>query len=132
MFVNHNYWTDLKVDFDEIDIQEEIGRGCFAVHKGLWKGNTVAVKKIPIPSGVSMEEVVAGNKEIAALKYEFECIHNVCHSLCLSLCRLLKHPNIVSLLGYTVSSSEVMLIMNFIEGKNLDSLIFGRPYLIRV
>lgn len=56
------------MDCSEVEVQEEIGRGCFTVYKGLWRGNTVAVKKIPIPPGISKDEMVAGNKEIAALK----------------------------------------------------------------
>ncbi len=60
---------DLHVPITEVEVQEEIGRGCFSVHKGKWKGTTVALKKIPIPSGVSEEEVLVGNKEIAALRF---------------------------------------------------------------
>lgn len=37
----------------------------------------------------------------------------------------LKHPNIVSLLGYTKSVDEIILIMNYIDGDNLDRMIFG-------
>ena len=40
--------------------------------------------------------------------------------------RLLKHPNIVSLLGFALSSDEIILIMNFVPEKNLDLLIFGK------
>ena len=43
--------------------------------------------------------------------------------------RLLNHPNIVSLLGYVVYGKDFVIIMNFVEGKNLHEL-FGRqnPY----
>ncbi len=51
---------DVHVPITEVEVQEEIGRGCFSVHKGKWKGTTVALKKIAIPSGVSEEEVLVG------------------------------------------------------------------------
>ena len=31
----------------------------------------------------------------------------------------------MSLLGYTLTKNELMLIMNYVDGSNLDSLIFG-------
>ena len=38
--------------------------------------------------------------------------------------RLLKHPNLVSLLGYSVSADEIVLIINFVSGSNLDIILF--------
>ena len=38
----------------------------------------------------------------------------------------LKHPNIILLLGYTKSADEIILIMNYIDGDNLDRMIFGK------
>ena len=43
---------------------------------------------------------------------------------------MMKHPNIVSLLGYSVSSEAIVLIMNYVPGKNLDVLIFGKDRII--
>lgn len=37
----------------------------------------------------------------------------------------LKHPNIVSLLGYTKSADEIILVMNYIDGDSLDRMIFS-------
>ena len=37
----------------------------------------------------------------------------------------LNHPNIISLLGYTKSDQEIILIMNYVDGNNLDRMIFG-------
>jgi len=42
----------------------------------------------------------------------------------------LKHPNIVSLLGVAASAEEIVLILNFISGNNLDMLIFGKERLL--
>lgn len=40
--------------------------------------------------------------------------------------RLLQHPNIVQLLGYTLSDTELVLVMNLVEGYNLHKLLFGK------
>ena len=37
----------------------------------------------------------------------------------------LNHLNIVSLLGYTKSEDEIILIMNYTDGDNLERMIFG-------
>ena len=40
--------------------------------------------------------------------------------------RLLQHPNIVQLLGYTLSGTELVLVMNLVEGYSLHKLLFGK------
>ena len=40
--------------------------------------------------------------------------------------RQLKHPNIVSLMGYTKNDDEIILIMNYVDGNNLDRLLFDK------
>ena len=40
--------------------------------------------------------------------------------------RLLQHPNIVQLLGYTLSDTELVLVMNLVEGYNLHKLLLGK------
>ena len=67
--LNFYYEIELKVEISDVILEDEIGRGCFAVYKGRWKDQVVAIKKIPIPVGVSNEEMLKGNNEIAALRY---------------------------------------------------------------
>lgn len=39
------HYIGLSVDYQEIQFGELIGRGCYgSVHKGLWRGETVALK----------------------------------------------------------------------------------------
>ncbi len=60
----------VPVDYQDIQFGELIGRGSYgAVHKGVWRGNTVALKRIPITPEVDTSQVFASNKEIAALRY---------------------------------------------------------------
>jgi len=40
--------------------------------------------------------------------------------------RLVKHPDIVSMLGYAATLKELVLIMNLAQGSNLHSLLFGK------
>ncbi len=51
------------------------------------------------------------------------------HLMCVNS-RLVDHPNIVRLLGYAVSAKEIVIIMNFVSGKNLDVLIFGKKKIV--
>ena len=58
-------YTDLLVDMDTLDF-EIIGRGSFAeVHKGRWKEQEVALKRMRLPPG-SDPSIVP--KEIAVLR----------------------------------------------------------------
>ena len=53
---------------DEIELKEQVGKGCFGtVYKGIYR-EEVAVKKIRIPSGVSKEAILMNSQELAALK----------------------------------------------------------------
>ena len=38
----------------------------------------------------------------------------------------MKHPNIVELLAYAMSEEEIVLMTNFVDGSNLDKILFGK------
>ncbi|XP_065890569.1 uncharacterized protein [Dysidea avara] len=100
----------LMVPYKELEFKEIVGRGTFGeVYRGVWKGE-VALKKINISAGEDTC-TIANSAEIKALK-------------------LLKHPNIVSLLGYSTAEREIVIIMEFINGKNLHTMIFGKDKII--
>lgn len=40
--------------------------------------------------------------------------------------RQLNHPNIIPLLGYAKIEEEVILIMKYVDGQNLDHFLFGK------
>ena len=41
-------------------------------------------------------------------------------------CRKLRHPNIITLMAYSINEHELHIVTNFVEGKTLDKLIFGK------
>lgn len=40
--------------------------------------------------------------------------------------RNLKHPNIINLIGYAVTDEQVVIVTNFINGNNLDKILFKK------
>ena len=46
--------------------------------------------------------------------------------------RNLKHPNIVQLHGYAISGDELVLVMNYVDGYNLEKILFGKGTNIEV
>ena len=104
------------VKFEDIKTGQVIGRGTFGtVNHGKWKGKDVTLKKMKTAGYVNTMEDVSNYKEISVLRLVY-VISTQRHS---------THPNIISLLGYTVTEDEVILIMNFVDGSNLDQMLFG-------
>ena len=40
------------------------------------------------------------------------------------MCRTLRHPNIVPLIGVAIEVGSILLIMEYIDGKSLDKILF--------
>ena len=126
--------TELSTDYQEIHFGEVVGRGTFGiVYKGAWKGQTVALKRIQIPPGIDKNQVLTAER----LQYwgkdyqvllQFVSLFHI-HIITWNS-TLLKHPNIVSLLGLSASAEEIVLIMNFVTGSNLYILIFGKDKIL--
>lgn len=67
------------VNYEEIEFGDVIGRGSFAVvHKGKVNGAAVALKRLRIPVGDDVQQLLIESKEIAALRYIFACILYFC------------------------------------------------------
>ena len=63
--------------YKSIHFGKLIGKGCYgSVHKGLWEGQTVALKRIKVPSGTDAETMAAHSREIAALRYSVSKYNN--------------------------------------------------------
>ena len=129
--LNRLFYTGLSVPYKDIHFNELVGRGSYGtVHKGSFNGNVVALKRIPVPSGTDVQTIIADNREIAALRSKYNYINAMTACNFTSKYRMLKHPNIVAFIGYATSETELVLVMEFIEGTNLHQLIFGKQKVI--
>ena len=78
---------NLQVQMDEIDLEEQIGRGGFgAVYKGSWRGAQVAVKYIACDVA-DAEAVDQSVREVV-------------------LSKKMSHPNVVQTYGFTMTGSS--------------------------
>lgn len=105
-----------------------VGHGSYgAVHKGLWDGKVVALKRIQVPPGEDKYNLIASSQELG---YVYTSNGYMTVNPLFVYYRMLKHPNIVTLFGYAMSEMEVVLVMEFIDGKNLHQLIFNKDKII--
>lgn len=96
-----------EVDFDEIEILEKIGQGGFGVvYKGLWRGTTVAVKKL-------IQEEMDDSSYQEFLK-EIETMSK------------LRHPQIVLFLGACLTPPHICILTEFLERGNLAEVLRDR------
>eukprot|EP00057_Strongylocentrotus_purpuratus_P018141 XP_011672615.1 PREDICTED: E3 ubiquitin-protein ligase MIB1-like [Strongylocentrotus purpuratus] len=91
-----------KIEVSDLDMGPVVGKGQFGVvHRASWRGTPVAVKKISM-MGSRKDEI---EKEVA--------IH-----------RRACHPNIVQMMALGYQGNEAFLVMQFIEGPSLHTVIF--------
>lgn len=95
----------IDVEDFNIDCSKILGKGAFGqVFEGNWLGARVAVKKVNIPR-LSMAMAVV-SKEV-------------------NLLSRLRHPHIVQLLAIATSGNHLFLGTEFIDGTDLENLIFN-------
>ena len=41
-------------------------------------------------------------------------------------CRKLRHPNIITLMAYSISENQLHIVTNYVEGPTLDKLLFEK------
>lgn len=95
-----------RIDYSEIKFIRVVGKGSFGVvHKGIWRGNNVAVKRIETES------------ERKAFMVEVHQLSRV------------SHKNIVKLYGACIDEQQkpVCLVMEYAEGGSLYNVLHGRP-----
>jgi serine/threonine protein kinase len=94
------------IQISDIAFGDMIGQGAFGkVFKGEWLGTTVAVKEMLV-------------KRINIVKPMIEREMNV-HSR-------IRHPCIVQLMAVAVSKNKLYLVTEYVDGSNLDDVIFCR------
>ena len=95
------------VEREEISFstKDEIARGAFGVvFKGEWAGTEVAVKKISVRNAKRIRPVLETEVKV--------------HSM-------VRHPNIVQIMAVSFLKNSVLLVSEFIDGRNLEELIFA-------
>jgi hypothetical protein len=93
-----------KSDFS-FNADAEIGRGTFGtVFKGEWAGTPVAIKRIKVRRPSMIQSAL--NSEVR--------IHS-----------MLRHPNIVQIMAVAMEKKELYIISEFVDGSNLEDLLFS-------
>lgn len=94
---------DISMDFKEFTVDCEIGHGSFGlVHKALWRGTEVAIKRLPRESMTEQQVLLEFMKEAFIM-------------------RQLRHPNVLQVLG--VSIDPPCIIMEYMPRGSLFQLI---------
>lgn len=89
---------NLQVQMNEIDLEEQIGRGGFgAVYKGSWRGAQVAVKYI-ICDVADADAVDQSVREVV-------------------LSKKMSHPNVVQTYGFTMTGSSDLGVDEQVRGE---------------
>eukprot|EP00742_Colponemidia_sp_Colp-10_P002417 GILJ01002577.1.p1 GENE.GILJ01002577.1~~GILJ01002577.1.p1 ORF type:complete len:545 (-),score=81.60 GILJ01002577.1:98-1732(-) len=90
-----NNSSGVEVDFSEVETGDRISQGGFSVvHKGVWRGTTVAIKKIFDP--------VVTDELISELQNEITMLSR------------LRHPHIILLMGVCTKPPNLAIITEFI------------------
>ena len=93
------------VQKNQITFANEIGRGTFGVvFKGVWSGTEVAIKDIPVRNAKRIKSVMETKVQV--------------HTM-------VRHPNITQIMAVSMEKNHIYLISEFIDGANLEQLLFG-------
>lgn len=99
----------LQIDFNELVLEEMIGVGGFGkVYSAIWKGREVAVKA----ARRDLDEDVSQTLE--SVRQEAK------------LFAMLKHPNIMGLLGVCLQEPNLCLVMEYARGGPLNRALAGK------
>uniref|UniRef100_A0A671SL15 mitogen-activated protein kinase kinase kinase n=1 Tax=Sinocyclocheilus anshuiensis TaxID=1608454 RepID=A0A671SL15_9TELE len=99
----------LQIDFSELALEEMIGVGGFGkVYRAIWKGKEVAVK-------------AARRDPDEDVSQTLESVHQEA-----KLFAMLRHPNIMGLLGVCLQEPNLCLVMEYARGGPLNWALAGK------
>jgi len=100
-----SYDNNSNIEFTDIELGEVIGEGGFSVvHKGTWKGMSVAVKKLKI------QYADGGDKHADEFRKEVQLLSN------------LRHRNVVRYMGASLQSPDLCVLTELLECSMSDLL----------
>ncbi|KAI7805785.1 putative mitogen-activated protein kinase kinase kinase 9, partial [Triplophysa rosa] len=99
----------LQIDFSELALEEMIGVGGFGkVYRAIWKGQEVAVKAARRDPDEDASQTLESVRQEA------------------KLFAMLKHPNIMGLLGMCLQEPNLCLVMEYARGGPLNRALAGK------
>ncbi|KAL6079285.1 putative Serine/threonine protein kinase-transforming protein Rmil [Balamuthia mandrillaris] len=99
-----------QMDFDEIKIDERIGKGSYGeVYRGTWRGTVVAIKKLPYYL-----------REMENSKERFNFMQSFVEET--NIMKSLSHPNIVQLYA-SFTQPEVCMVMEYMSRGSLYQIL---------
>ncbi|XP_052468703.1 mitogen-activated protein kinase kinase kinase 9-like [Carassius gibelio] len=99
----------LQIDFSELVLEEMIGVGGFGkVYRAIWKGKEVAVKAAQRDPDEDISQTLESVRQEA------------------KLFAMLKHPNIMGLLGVCLQEPNLCLVMEYARGGPLNRALAGK------
>eukprot|EP00026_Physarum_polycephalum_P005262 Phypoly_transcript_05293.p1 GENE.Phypoly_transcript_05293~~Phypoly_transcript_05293.p1 ORF type:complete len:518 (+),score=79.43 Phypoly_transcript_05293:123-1676(+) len=102
-YVDTRQLEDISMDFKEFTVEGEIGHGSFGlVHKAMWRGTEVAIKRLPRESITEQQVLLEFMKEAFIM-------------------RQLRHPNVLQVLGVCIDPP--CIIMEYMPRGSLFQLI---------
>ncbi|RXN05020.1 mitogen-activated kinase kinase kinase 9-like protein [Labeo rohita] len=99
----------LQIDFSELVLEEMIGVGGFGkVYRAIWKGKEVAVKAARRDPDEDVSQTLESVRQEA------------------KLFAMLRHPNIMGLLGVCLQEPNLCLVMEYARGGPLNRALAGK------
>ncbi|XP_036397649.1 mitogen-activated protein kinase kinase kinase 9 [Megalops cyprinoides] len=99
----------LEIDFSELALEEIIGVGGFGkVYRALWRGTEVAVKAARRDPDEDVGQTLESVRQEA------------------KLFAMLRHPNIMALLGVCLQEPNLCLVMEYARGGSLNRALSGK------
>ncbi|XP_042625218.1 mitogen-activated protein kinase kinase kinase 9-like [Cyprinus carpio] len=99
----------LQIDFSELAVEEMIGVGGFGkVYRAIWKGKEVAVKAARRDPDEDVSQTLESVRQEA------------------KLFAMLRHPNIMGLLGVCLQEPNLCLVMEYARGGPLNRALAGK------